>query len=261
MRARLLKPGFFDDPKLGQLPIGARLLFAGLWCLADREGRLMDIPRRIAAEVFPHDEIEEDVTRWLAELAATGHIIRYEDGGIKCIYIQRFKAHQNVHPGECKSRLPAPPSNLIASSTDCSEVFIKPNENLTTVLPLKFQQVAKAEADTKADTKAAYALRASPPPADDDQGPAVRAIAQMLVDFTKGRLGTPDNKLCLRILNYAGGDPQRVEHWLMEKAKANKRTTMNSWGWFQQVAEAELKQPLPRLLDIARLTSAKAMPQ
>ena len=44
MRTRLLKPGFFMNEELARLPVRARLLFAGLWCLADREGRLEDRP-------------------------------------------------------------------------------------------------------------------------------------------------------------------------------------------------------------------------
>ncbi len=37
-RARNIKPGFFDNEILGELPALTRLLFIGLWCLADREG-------------------------------------------------------------------------------------------------------------------------------------------------------------------------------------------------------------------------------
>ena len=33
-RARNIKPGFFDNEILGELPALTRLLFIGLWCLA-----------------------------------------------------------------------------------------------------------------------------------------------------------------------------------------------------------------------------------
>jgi hypothetical protein len=33
-----------------------RLLFTGLWCLADREGRLEDRPAEIKAEIFSYDD-------------------------------------------------------------------------------------------------------------------------------------------------------------------------------------------------------------
>ena len=48
-RARNIKPGFFANENLAECDPLARLLFAGLWCLADREGRLEDRPKRIAA--------------------------------------------------------------------------------------------------------------------------------------------------------------------------------------------------------------------
>lgn len=107
MRARLLKPGFFDDAKLCRLPYGARLLFAGLWCLADREGRLLDIPRRISADVFPFDEPEVD--HWLAELVAGRFIARYSVGDGKYIQIINFKKHQAVNIKERPSEYPPVP--------------------------------------------------------------------------------------------------------------------------------------------------------
>jgi hypothetical protein len=46
-RTRQIKPGFFKNDELAELPIEARLLFAGLWTIADREGRLEDRPKKI----------------------------------------------------------------------------------------------------------------------------------------------------------------------------------------------------------------------
>jgi len=37
-RSRNIKPGFFKNDHLVELPFEYRLLFAGLWTLADREG-------------------------------------------------------------------------------------------------------------------------------------------------------------------------------------------------------------------------------
>ena len=99
MRARLIRPGFWDDFEVGRLHKTARLLFIGLWCLADREGRLLDIPRRIAAELFPHDEpeVESEVAKWLTDLAEIGVIVRYEVSSGKYIEIKNFKKHQHIH--------------------------------------------------------------------------------------------------------------------------------------------------------------------
>ena len=53
MRARNLKPGFFKNECLLSLSPLHRLLFAGLWCMADRNGILEDRPAKIKIEVKP----------------------------------------------------------------------------------------------------------------------------------------------------------------------------------------------------------------
>jgi len=42
MRSRNIKPGFFKNEIIAEMPTETRLLFIGLWLLADREGRLED---------------------------------------------------------------------------------------------------------------------------------------------------------------------------------------------------------------------------
>ena len=59
-RSRNIKPGFFLNDELAECDPLARLLFAGLWCIADREGRLEDRPKRIKAEVLPYDDCDVD---------------------------------------------------------------------------------------------------------------------------------------------------------------------------------------------------------
>jgi hypothetical protein len=105
-RARLLKPSFFTNDDLAKLPPLTRLLFAGLWCIADREGRLEDRPERIRAEVLPYDKV--NLPRMLNELADYGFIQRYEADGCKYIQIRTFKKHQSPHVREPASTIPAP---------------------------------------------------------------------------------------------------------------------------------------------------------
>lgn len=103
-RARQLKPDFFLDEDLVELGFGTRLLFAGLWTLADREGRLEDRPRRIEMALFPADTI--DIIPMLDELAGPGLIVRYEVEGRALIWIPGFPKHQRPHPREAPSGLP-----------------------------------------------------------------------------------------------------------------------------------------------------------
>jgi hypothetical protein len=105
-RARLLKPGFFTNDVLAELPATGRILFAGLWTLADRDGRLEDRPRKIKAEVLPYDD--DDVDAMLTRLAGLGFLARYERGGIRYIQITNFGKHQSPHVKEPASVIPAP---------------------------------------------------------------------------------------------------------------------------------------------------------
>ncbi len=103
-RARLLKPSFFSNDALGEVEPLGRLLFAGLWCLADRDGRLQDRPRRIKAEVLPYDEV--DVDHLLDELALRSFVVRYEVEGQRFIQVTAFARHQRPHHKEPPSVIP-----------------------------------------------------------------------------------------------------------------------------------------------------------
>lgn len=103
-RARTLKPSFFKNEELVGMDFWVRLLFEGLWVLADRDGRLEDRPLRIKMEVLPNDAV--DVEAGLAQLAAAGLIDRYEAGGARVIQVATFGKHQSPHPKEPSSNLP-----------------------------------------------------------------------------------------------------------------------------------------------------------
>ena len=105
-RARNIKPGFFANEDLAECDPLARLLFAGLWCLADREGRLEDRPKRIRAELLPYDSCDADDL--LNQLQARGFILRYSHGEGRFIQVLKFDSHQNPHMKEAKSSIPAP---------------------------------------------------------------------------------------------------------------------------------------------------------
>ena len=108
LRSRNIKPGFFKNDTLAELDFAGRILFIGLWGLADREGRLEDRPKKIKAEVFPYDEV--NVGAFLGELARLGFILRYEVAGERYVQIVHFDRHQNPHPREAASTIPAPAS-------------------------------------------------------------------------------------------------------------------------------------------------------
>jgi hypothetical protein len=112
-RARNIKPGFWTNEHVVELGPWARLLFIGLWAVADREGRLEDRPKRIKMEVFPADVV--DVDALLTEIAGHGLIRRYSVHGANLIWIPGFREHQNPHRNEKSSELPAHPEDNIAT--------------------------------------------------------------------------------------------------------------------------------------------------
>lgn len=103
-RTRQLKHDFFLDENLAAIEPHGRLLFAGLWLLADREGRLEDRPAKIKAQIFPYEGV--DVKGLVLLLAANKFINRYSFEGKDYIEIPGFKTHQHIHPDEKRSVLP-----------------------------------------------------------------------------------------------------------------------------------------------------------
>lgn len=117
-RCRNIKPALFENEILGQMPGDTVLCFAGLWCLADREGRLEDRPMRIKAKIFPYRDVV--VEEALKQLSEGGFIIRYQIGNDAFIQVVNFLKHQHPHHKEQGSVIPAS-SNLptkASASTD-----------------------------------------------------------------------------------------------------------------------------------------------
>lgn len=103
-RARNIKPSFFTNDVLVELDPVYRLLFIGLWLLADREGRLENRPKKIKMELFPADNI--DVKAGLDDLQKTGFISLYNCYETNVIQINNFAKHQAPHGLEKDSDLP-----------------------------------------------------------------------------------------------------------------------------------------------------------
>src|SRR3990167_7392881 len=109
-RIRYLKPDFFKDEDLAKLPFEIRLLFAGLWNFADKEGRLEDRPSRLKAEIFPYDPVDvEKGLKLLTREKQSSHkpfIVRYEIEGQRFIQILNWEKHQKPHHTEKESVIP-----------------------------------------------------------------------------------------------------------------------------------------------------------
>lgn len=179
MRARNVKPSFFQNEQLAELPFEARLLFVGLWCMADREGRLEDRPKRIKMNVFPADSI--DIVPLLDGLESQGLIERYEAQGIACIYIPKFVEHQRPHQNEQPSKLPTKVAS--ASHQGTKDFALNPSSLIPDSLnPLPLgesaqQRAAAPVAVTETPSAESRKDRATRIPADFVLTPERRVVA------------------------------------------------------------------------------------
>lgn len=107
MRARNLKPSIFKNELLAVADPLYTVIFEGLWCLADREGRLHDRPAKIHFEINPGRAFET-TERSIAWLHESGFILRYQIGDDRYIQVLKFKDHQNPHLKEPASKIPDP---------------------------------------------------------------------------------------------------------------------------------------------------------
>lgn len=197
MRARNIKPGFFTDEELVEVEPLARLLFAGLWCSADRDGRLKDKPKRLKIEVLPCDDC--DVDTLLAALHSHKLIIRYEADGDHLIQIPNFLEHQNPHPKEKSNNYPAPPDVAVETNGKKSNYRAGPSESgiltplsLNPEPPPKPPQGGKRTTRKKVGTEPADGFDNfwTPWPKKDAKADAIKAWTQL----------TPDAELQARII-------------------------------------------------------------
>jgi len=106
-RSRNIKPSFFSNDELAECEPLGRLLFIGLWTLADYKGDLEYRPKRLKAQLLPYDDC--DLEKIVTDLYKSRFITIYHDHGFKYIHINNFAKHQNPHPNEVKkgSEIPA----------------------------------------------------------------------------------------------------------------------------------------------------------
>lgn len=183
-RCRNIKPGFFSNELLAELPPLTRLLFAGLWCYADREGRLEDRPKRIKAEILPYDDC--DVDDALDTLAAGDDpfIYRYEVGGNRYIQVAKFSDNQAPHHTEKPSVIPGFPLNN-ESLTGTLQPPIKVRGNQESV---SSSEAISSEVNRKGDARGKPKLDpACVPVPEGFETPAVRQAIRDWLEFKAGR--------------------------------------------------------------------------
>jgi len=101
----------WKDEFIGELDYFQRCLWIGLFSsCADDQGRMLDNPILIRADLFPYDDIQIDIIEnGLALFEKQGKIVRYNNNKKK--YIQLLKWWENQKPQwASRSKFPAPES-------------------------------------------------------------------------------------------------------------------------------------------------------
>ena len=119
MRIRAIKPEFFFDEELASLPPLTRLLYIGLWCEADDEGRLRLHPMYLRGKLFPYSS--EDLQPHIDSLKSHGKLIEYSVKAQTYGFLPNFNTHQRINRPS-KSKLPEPPTNVALKALTESSV-------------------------------------------------------------------------------------------------------------------------------------------
>jgi hypothetical protein len=110
-RMRSIKPEFWADEELADLPRDARMLYMGMWNVADEHGRLRGDPRYIKGQIFPYDDDlgAKDIDAYLDALALAHKVQRYRVDNAAYLYLPNLGKHQRLESEKVPSRLPEPP--------------------------------------------------------------------------------------------------------------------------------------------------------
>lgn len=122
MRIRQIKPAFFKDARIAELPAPVRLFYIGLWMLADDAGWLTWDAAEVGNELYgyePRSRREKHALAYLADLDAAGRVVVHPCGHVS---IPTFIEHQRLsgltkqvrttlkeHTDKCGPQSPAVP--------------------------------------------------------------------------------------------------------------------------------------------------------
>ena len=97
-RSRNIKPAFFTNDELAEIDPLGRLLFIGLWTIADFKGELEWREKRIKAQILPYDNC--DIKKIAINLDNSGFIRFYSNTNKIYLKVDNFTKHQNPHKNE-----------------------------------------------------------------------------------------------------------------------------------------------------------------
>jgi hypothetical protein len=122
-RIRSVKPELRESKIVGSWPFEVRYFWVLFWGYLDDFGRGHDLPKRIAGDCFPDDDITaEDIDNWLTLMTKgidddPGPVCRYQVAGRHYVHAVNWKEHQKPNRPS-KSRIPKCPLHEGLSEDD-----------------------------------------------------------------------------------------------------------------------------------------------
>ena len=179
MRARNIKPGFYENEVLGKMSPAAHLLFPYLWMECDWTGRMEYRPVRLKAKAFPYREA--DIDKLCDELEAGNLIVRYGHPSYEhwILEVKNFTKHQNPCKKERETPSKFPKMDLVSFRYDPSTVPERyKNGTGTGSVPLITDSlILIPDVPVSADGGSA-----SPPPVPEKEKPKTDPNCQVILD-------------------------------------------------------------------------------
>ena len=200
-RARNIKPAFFDNDELAEIPPLGRLLFIGLWTLCDFKGDLEWREKRIKAQLLPYDDC--DAKKLAINLDKSGFIRFYSDGEKIYLNVVNFSKHQNPHKNEREK------------GSDIPEI----SESARQAIDLYTLQINRDKSRLKpddSDSNRADSLKLIP----DSLSPIIESPPKE----AEPAIAAPKFNFKSELLSM-GVEPQLVDDWLMVRKKKKASNT------------------------------------
>ena len=165
-KTRTIKPEFWEDEKVGMLPIPCRLFFIGCWNFADDYGVIKGNPALLKSQIFPYDENlrVSEVKKWLNALVEARMLVPIilDDANQRpaeesYYVIRTFRSHQVLDKRFTKSYL-GKDENFVKSLIDKALSYYDeytactrrvPNVNTASPLETKEEKTKKESAKEK----------------------------------------------------------------------------------------------------------------
>jgi hypothetical protein len=192
-RIRTIKPEFWEDEKIGNLPIPCRLLFIGCWNFADDYGVIRGNASIIKSQIFPYDENlrTSEIKKWLDALVNARMLVPIIHDGESYYYIRTFRSHQIldkrfnksfIEIGELKELI-----NSALSNYDVNTTCTPRDYDVNTTLE-KEEEKEKEEEEEKTSNEVSKKRKVSSPAESTDSKIDYTALMEFFNKTFSGKL-------------------------------------------------------------------------